>query len=58
MGGRPVRVVSPAPVLHTHVDGHGGAGVCSVGLAVTVMCVLEGRAYPKNVAVAEDIMID
>ncbi len=102
-----VRVVLPALILHTHGDGHGGAGVCSVGiagtvtrvlkmrrhhppsrpaiasgwcrprrpctltwtatggagvcsvgLAVTVMRVLEGRAYPKNVAVAEDMMID
>jgi hypothetical protein len=37
------------------VDGHGG--VCSVGLMGTVTRVLEGRAYPKNVAEAEDMMI-
>jgi hypothetical protein len=29
-----------------------------VGLAGTVTRALEGRAYPKNVAVAEDMMID
>ena len=40
------------------MDSHGGVGVCSVGLAGTVTRVLEGRVYPKNVAVAEDIMID
>ncbi len=58
MGGWPVRVVLPVPILNTHVDIHGGASMCSVGLAVTVMRVLEGRAYLKNVAEAEDMMID
>ena len=42
--------------MHTHVDGHGG--VCSVGRTGTVTRVLEGRAYLKNVAEAEDMMID
>ena len=49
--GDVVRVVSPRPILHTHVDGHGGGGICSVGLVGTVTRVLEGRSYPKNVAV-------
>ncbi len=56
--GDRVRVVLPALILHTHVDGHRGAGVCSVGLTGTLTRVLEGRAYPKNVEVAEDMMID
>ena len=49
--GERVRVVSPRPILHTHVEGHEIAGMCSVGLVGTVTRVLEGRAYPKNVAV-------
>ena len=49
--GDVVRVVSSRPILHTHVDGHEEAGICSVGLVGTVTRVLEGRAYPKNVAV-------
>ena len=49
--GDVVRVVSSRPILHTHVDGHEDAGICSVGLVGTVTRVLEGRAYPKNVAV-------
>jgi hypothetical protein len=32
--------------------------MCSVGLAGMVTRVLEGRVYPKNVAVAEDMMRD
>jgi hypothetical protein len=49
--------ISPAKssLVHTHVDGHGG--VCSVGRTGTVTRVLEGRAYLKNVAEAEDMMI-
>jgi predicted DCC family thiol-disulfide oxidoreductase YuxK len=49
--GDRVRVVSSRPILHTHVAGHERAGLCSVGLVGTVTRVLEGRAYPKNVAV-------
>ena len=50
-GGDLVRVVSPRLILHTHVVGHEVAGICSVGLVGTVTWVLDGRTYPKNVAV-------
>ena len=51
MGGDLVRVVSPRLILHTHVVGHEVAGICLVGLVGMVTWVLDGRTYPKNVAV-------
>ncbi|KAL3809069.1 hypothetical protein ACHAXA_011424 [Cyclostephanos tholiformis] len=50
--GDRVRVISPRPILHSHVEGYeAGDGLCSVGLLGTVTRVLERRSYPKNVAV-------
>ena len=39
----------PNPVVHTHIPGYNG--ICTVGSVGTVTRVLDGRAYPKNVAV-------
>ena len=52
--GDTVRIVSSKAIVHTHVDGYEGNGLCSVGLVGTVSRVLEQRAYPKSVAVQFD----
>jgi hypothetical protein len=51
-----MRVVSLRPILHSHVEGHEKAGMCSVGLVGKVTRVLEGRSYPKNMAVRFESM--
>lgn len=52
--GDTVRIVSSKAIVHTHVDGYEGNGLCSVGLVGTVSRVLEQRAYPKSVVVQFD----
>ena len=52
--GDTVRIVSSKAIVHTHVDGYEGNGLCSVGLVGKVSRVLEQRAYPKSVAVQFD----
>lgn len=49
--GDSVRVISSKPILHTHVEGYDGEGICSVGLVGTVSRVLPRQAYPKHVTV-------
>jgi len=56
--GDSVKVISSKekePIVHTHVEGSGDGGVCSIGLVGKVVRVLEQRAYPRgNVAVKFD----
>uniref|UniRef100_A0A7S2PGA6 DUF393 domain-containing protein n=1 Tax=Skeletonema marinoi TaxID=267567 RepID=A0A7S2PGA6_9STRA len=56
--GDSVKVISSKekePIVHTHVEGSGDGGVCSIGLVGKVVRVLEQRAYPRgNVVVKFD----
>jgi predicted DCC family thiol-disulfide oxidoreductase YuxK len=56
--GNLVRVVSPIPILHSHVAGYEERKLCSVGMVGTVTRVLERRAYPRNVAVRFELESD
>ncbi len=50
-----VRVVSPKPIVHTHVEGFEEGGICTVGLVGRVKRVLKRQSFRKNVVVEFDV---
>lgn len=53
--GDMARVVSSRPIVHSHVEGLGESGICTVGLVGRVKRVLKRQSFRKNVVVQFDV---